>query len=89
MIPLSAAERKLLLEIVAVKDAPRELNVVRHAGKPAVTLNVGKKRFESDQSIDALSVLYSRGLVRQSMLNRFVLTDAGQQMVRDLAADES
>lgn len=84
---LTAAQRKILVEIVSVEDAPQELRVERRDGKPGVTLHVGKKRFESDQSVEALSVLYSRGLVKQESLNRFVATEAGRQAVRETEAD--
>jgi Mn-dependent DtxR family transcriptional regulator len=47
-------------------------------------MTIGDKRLASDQAVDALSNLYSRGLVQQTELNRFVLTEAGRQLARHL-----
>jgi len=47
-----------------------------------MVLTIGEKRLASDQAADALSNLYSRGLVHQKRLNRFVLTKTGRQLAR-------
>jgi hypothetical protein len=84
---LSSLQRKILVETYALKGRNRKILVARQQGSAATVLvTIGEKRLASDQAVDALSNLYSRGLVQQKELNRFVLTEAGRQLARHLHA---
>jgi phage terminase Nu1 subunit (DNA packaging protein) len=81
---LTLLQRKILLETYSLKGRNRKILVARKQGSSAVMMTIGEKRLASDQAVDALSNLYSRGLVQQKELNRFVLTEAGRQLARHL-----
>jgi hypothetical protein len=87
---LTSLQRKILLETYALKGRNRKILVARIQGSAAaVMMTIGEKRLASDQAVDALSNLYSRGLVQQKELNRFVLTEAGRQVARHLDASRN
>jgi hypothetical protein len=81
---LTSLERKILLETYSLKGRKRKILVERNRGSAAVMMTIGEKRLASNHAVDALSNLYSRGLVRQAALNRFVLTEAGRSLARHL-----
>ena len=77
---LTSLQRKILVETYSLKGRKRRILVARNQGSAAVMMTIGEKRLASDQAVDALANLYSRGLVQQKELNRFVLTEAGRQV---------
>jgi len=81
---LTSLQRKILLETYSLRGRKRKILVARKQGSAAVMMTIGEKRLAGDQAVDALSNLYSRGLVKQKELNRFVLTEAGRQLARNL-----
>jgi hypothetical protein len=85
MPEMTAFQRKLLMEIYRLKGRQRVINVDRSPGNSPVVLSVGGKRWDSNRAMDALSELYSRGLVYQEKLNCFALTDSGLEVARHLA----
>jgi hypothetical protein len=86
---LTSLQRKILLETYALKGRNRKILVVRQRGAEAVMMTIGEKRLAGDHAVDALSNLYTRGLVQQKELNRFVLTQAGRQLARHLHSSRS
>jgi len=84
VVDLTSLQQKILLETYALKGRQKQIQVVRNQKQHQVLMNIGERHLGSDQAVDALSNLYSRGLLHQEGLNRFVLTEAGQQLAKDL-----
>ena len=82
MPELSPLQRKILREVYLLKGRERRIDVARERENPGVVLTIGEKRLSSDRAADALSNLYSRGLVQQKRLNRFVLTKTGLHLAK-------
>jgi len=82
MPELSPLQRKILREVYLLRGRDRRIDVARERESAGVVLTIGETRLASDQAVDALSNLYSRGLVHQKRLNRFVLTRTGRQVAR-------
>ena len=82
MVELTSFQRKILLEVYALKGRQKRIHVVRNQGPRQIVVSIGRKRLGSNQAVDALSNLYSRGLLHQEGLNRFVLTAAGRHLAR-------
>ena len=79
MFGLTALERRILLQA-----CEHPINVDRRPGAKPVVLTVGETRYRATGALDALSELYSKGLVFQKQLNRFALTPSGRRAVKSL-----
>lgn len=84
MLDLTSLQKKILLGVYLLKGRQRHVHVARTLGSRPIILSIGARRMESDRAMDALSNLYSRGLLHQEELNRFVLTAAGREIARNL-----
>ncbi len=81
MLELTSLQRKILREVYALTGHHGRILVARSRGS-AVVLTIGDKRLASDQAVDALSDLYSRGIVLQEKLNRFKLSKTGRRLAK-------
>lgn len=84
MEKLTPAERKILLATYLLPGRRRQILVSRGAGSVPLVVIIGGEHLAGEPAVDALSSLYSRGLVHQDRLNHFVLTHAGRQIARGL-----
>ena len=82
MVELTSLQRKILLEVYVLKGHHGRILVARGRGAAPVVLTIGDKRLSSAQAVDALSDLYSRGIVQQEKLNRFKLSKTGRQLAK-------
>jgi hypothetical protein len=82
MVELTSLQRKILGEVYALNGHHGRILVSRRRGSPPLVLTIGEKRLSSTQAVDALSDLYSRGIVEQEKLNRFKLSKTGRQLAR-------
>ncbi len=82
MLELTSLQRKILREVYALKGHHGRILVARSRGSAPVVLTIGDKRLASDQAVDALSNLYSRGIVLQEKLNRFKLSKTGRSLAK-------
>lgn len=82
MPELTPLQMRILREVYLLKGRDRRIDVTRERTSAAVVLIIGEMRLASGHAVDALSDLYSRGLLHQKRLNRFVLTRAGLQSAR-------
>lgn len=80
MFGLTALERRILLQ---ASEHP-VISVDRGPGSQPLVLTIGASRHRATRALDALSELYSKGLVFQKRLNRFALTPSGRRAVKDL-----
>ena len=65
MVEITGFQKRMLTEIYRLKGRQRMLMVDRSPGTTPTVLVVGQKRWGSDRAMDALSDLYSRGLLYQ------------------------
>ncbi len=80
MSDLTWPERELLLAVYG--ERARRVLEVERIGRDRTVLRAGERTLGGTRRLRALADLYSRGVVAQAALNRFVLTASGRATLK-------